>query len=359
MRPSTQARILEISNYPPPRAGWGVRISFVRHYLEARGHQCRVLNVGPSRKIKHPDYIDVQSGADFLRKVVRHARDGYTIHTHINGDSPKGLALALIAQIVGRILGRRSVLTFHAGPVQLYFPRERSGRLGPFFHLVFALADRVICNSDAVALGIREYGVPAGKIDAIPAFSRQYLDFQRSSLPGPLEEFLSRHRPVLVSYFFNRPEFDIGTALDGVAAAAQSLPELGLVLLGADTTDSAITGMLRDRDLLARTCQVGDLPHDEFMTVLSRSHIYVRTPKKDGVCSSVLEALSLGIPVVASENGTRPLGVVTYPAGDSGALATRLSESWTGYEALRKGLAVPEVRDTVAEEARLLLQIAL
>ena len=36
----------------------------------------------------------------------------------------------------------------------------------------------------------------------------------------------------------------------------------------------------------------------------------------DGICSSVLEALYLGIPVVAAENDNRPEQVVTY-TGDS------------------------------------------
>jgi hypothetical protein len=38
----------------------------------------------------------------------------------------------------------------------------------------------------------------------------------------------------------------------------------------------------------------------------------------------VLESLALGIPVIASENGTRPAGVITYPEMDSAALCARM-----------------------------------
>lgn len=45
---------------------------------------------------------------------------------------------------------------------------------------------------------------------------------------------------------------------------------------------------------------VDDLDHDEFLTALSRSTAYVRTAPADGVSSSVLEALTLPVPVVTA-----------------------------------------------------------
>jgi CRISPR/Cas system-associated endonuclease Cas1 len=57
---------------------------------------------------------------------------------------------------------------------------------------------------------------------------------------------------------------------------------------------------------------------------MQRSALYLRTPITDGVASSVLEALTLGVPVVACENGTRPQGVITYPATDAAVLAQQV-----------------------------------
>ena len=34
------ARLLEVTSYPPPRAGWGVRVEFLKTRLEGEGHQC-------------------------------------------------------------------------------------------------------------------------------------------------------------------------------------------------------------------------------------------------------------------------------------------------------------------------------
>ncbi len=350
--------ILEISSYPPPRAGWGVRISFVREHLEAAGHRCQVLNIGSSRKIKSPDYLDVQNGMDYMRKVVWHVRRGYLLHTHLNGDSPKGLVLALLAEMASWLGGRRSVLTFHAGPEQRYFPKHRSRLLTPLYSLAFALPQKIICNSPAVKQRILTYGVPETKVVPIPAFSKQYLDYTPTPLSAEFEVFVQQHRPALASYFFYRPEFFVDSMLDAMTRIAAELPEMGLVLIGADTQSDTVKSLVERAGLTPRVYLAGDLSHDQFMTVLSQSHVFVRTPQKDGVCSSVLEALSLKVPVVASENGRRPDGVVTFQTDDAADLMATFLQVWRDYDIVRSRLTPPAIRDTVQEEADLLVALA-
>ena len=67
-----------------------------------------------------------------------------------------------------------------------------------------------------------------------------------------------------------------------------------------------------------------NLNHNEFMTLLSRCTAKLRTPACDGVSASVLESLALGIPVVASENGRRPAGVITYAERDAADMCLKL-----------------------------------
>jgi glycosyltransferase involved in cell wall biosynthesis len=353
------AKIFEISSYPPPRAGWGVRISFVREFLEAQGHICQVLNMGPNRRIKSPDYLDCQGGGDYIQKVYQHAKDGYLIHTHLNGDSPKGLLLVIVAQIFGWIYGRRCVLTFHAGPVQRLFPKHRSAKLAPLYKLAFLLPKTIICNSDDVKNNIVTYGISPEKIVSIPAFSRQYLRYTPVEIPVPLQEFMGKFRPIIVTYFFYRPEFFIESMLEGLSVLPKTMPEFGVVMIGADTTSEEITALIAKADLQDRVYQAGDLPHDDFATVLSRAHLYLRTPQKDGVCSSVLESLSHRIPVIASENGTRPKSVITFTTDDAYDMADKIEKAWKDYETVRSNVMVPDVKDTVADEAALLIDHAI
>jgi len=83
---------------------------------------------------------------------------------------------------------------------------------------------------------------------------------------------------------------------------------------------------------------LGNLDHDQFLSLLTRCFAYVRTPACDGVSASVLESLALGIPVIASENGTRPPGVITYREDDATQLCDRMLRLIENHKAVREEL---------------------
>ena len=353
-------RILQITSYPPPRAGWGVRVEFLKRELEAQGHSCVVLNLGRSRTTPSPEYETVMNGWDYVRKVWRFSRAGYVIHMHVNGESPKGFVLTLIAEAVNLLWGRRCIMTFHAGIDQVYFPRPKWPVLLPMFWLMFAIPRRIICNNEAVRDKICEYGVPPDKVVAIPAFSRQYLEYRTVALTAPLESFYRRFPSVVFAYIKIRAGFYQDVLVDGFAQVAAARPDIGLVISGiAGDIDEGLLKDLHERlerhQLASRVCLVDDLDHDGFLTALTRSALYLRTPTTDGVASSVLEALSLGVPVVGSENGTRPEGVVTYEATSPSDLAATVIRVIESRNAIVAALPRPEVRDTLADEMRLLM----
>ena len=353
-------RILQVTSYPPPRAGWGVRVEFLKRALETLGHTCVVLNIGRSRTIPSPEYETVLGLGDYVKKVWRFSRAGFTVHMHVNGQSEKGFVLALLGAGINLLWGRRCLLTFHAGVDQKYFPKERAPFLFPMYWLMFAIPKRVICNSETVRRKIAEFGVPPAKIVAIPAFSRQYLEYVDAALPAPLEAFLGSRPEIVFTYIRVRPGFYLDVLIEGFALLAGRRPTTGLVLLGvAGDIDPVLHADLMQRiaahDLAARLLIVDDLDHDRFLIALRRSSLYLRTPTSDGVASSVLESLALGIPVVAAENGTRPPGVVTYRATDAGHMAEVLEDTLERRSEIVAGLPKPELQDTVATEVNLLI----
>jgi glycosyltransferase involved in cell wall biosynthesis len=351
--------ILQITSYPPPRAGWGVRVQFLKRYLEQHGHRCVVLNIGSSRAIPSDEYETVLGGLDYVRKVWRFSREGLVAHVHVNGASPKGFVLAILAQVLNLACGRRSFLTFHAGIDQVYFPRPKYPLLWPVFWTLFAIPRAIICNSEAVKAKIVEYGVDPAKVVPIPAFSTQYLDSGGAVLPGDMEAFYQRFEQIVFSYTKMRSMFYPEALIEGFARCAAARQDVGLVLCGiAGHMEPAIWKGVQDRiarlGIADRVFIVEDLAHDAFLQALGRAAVYLRTHVSDGVCSSVLEALALGVPVVATENHTRPAGVITYPAEDAGALARTLEDVLARRDDIVATLQRPVVRDTLADEARLL-----
>lgn len=353
-------RVLEVTSYPPPRTGWAIRVEFLKKRLDAEGHTCVVLNIGPSRHVPSPEYETIAGGGDLLRKVWRYSRQGFTVHAHANGDATKGALLALAVLAISAVNGRRSVLTFHAGAVQRYFPIARSRRWAPLYWLLFALPRRIICNSEAVSACIQQYGVAASRIAAIPAFSSQYLEFTTVPLPDALEAFFARHRTVVFTYIRLRPLFYPLTLLDAVARICRERPDVGVVLCGASAghfepdLKAAFEQKLTALDRPDQVCILDDLGHDAFLTALQRSVLYLRTPITDGVASSVLESIALGVPVVACDNGTRPGGVVLYPAEDADAMAAAVIHTIDHRAEVMAAQAGVEIRDTLADEVSLL-----
>ena len=352
-------RILQITSYPPPQSGWGVRVQFLKRELEALGHECTILNVGQSRTIPSTEYVTVNGALDYVRKVWRYSRQGYLLHVHVNGASPKGFVLAITAEVLARLVGRRPVLTFHAGIDQIYFPRPKYPLLLPMYRVLFGLPRAIICNNEAVKAKIAEYGVPPARIHSIPAFTRQYLEGVPADLPPDLQRFFDAVPHAILSYVRLRPLFFPLDVIDAFAALAERRADVGLVLCGvAGHTEGDLADRVKARlatdALSGRVLVVDDLDHGQFLAALGRSSLYLRTPVSDGVCASVLEALALGVPVIATENHTRPSGVLTYDPDDLDRLVELLADVIDHRDEIVRSLVRPEVGDTLADEVRLL-----
>jgi glycosyltransferase involved in cell wall biosynthesis len=358
-----RAKILQISSYPPPRAGWGVRVEFLKKHLESLGHECVVLNIGSNRTIPSSDYETVMNGLDYVKKLVRFSRRGFVAHVHVNGASQKGFVLAIVAEILNLLAGRRCFLTFHAGVEQVYFPRPKHPVLWPVFWLMFSIPQRIICNSEDVKQKIVEYGIDSRKVVPIPGFSSQYLARSSVPLPVDVDSFYGRFDDVVFCYIKMRHLFFPDQTVRAFARLAARRQNVGLLLCGVGGySDAGIWPAIETRisreDLRHRVLVVPDLSHEAFLQALSRASVSLRTHLSDGVCSSVLEALNLRVPVVAVENGTRPAGVITYDPTDVERLADILDHVLRQRDEIAAALQPPPARDTLAEEAGLLIGLA-
>jgi glycosyltransferase involved in cell wall biosynthesis len=321
------AKILQIGNYPPPMCGWAIQTKLVTDELRRRGHNCQVLKINENRQIKDPAYVDVQNGLDYFFKVLRYALSGYRLNVHVNGQSKKGYLLTLAAVSVGRLSFHPALITFHGGLSQEYFPRLDSARWRWAFKILFHLAGGIACDSGPVKSAIESYGISSHKIQAIETFSSQYLDFQPANLGSEIEDFLQSHSPVFFCYVSFRPEYRLEVLRSAMAIFRKDFPKAGFVWLGFPgkemvpaleyvsnwTSDERVSLLL-----------LGNLEHNQFLSLLTRCFAYIRTPACDGVSASVLESLTLGVPVIASENGTRPSGVITYAENDAQALCEQM-----------------------------------
>jgi len=354
-KPIQPAKILEIGPFPPPYTGWSTRIKFVKEAIEAEGHVCTVLNLGKHRRIPSPDYECVRSGWEYLRKVLAFSLRGYRIHMHINGDSIKGLVLALIAGMSALVARHRPALTFHAGTNQTFFPKRQSRILAPIFKFLFHISQTIICNNEHVKVCIVEYGINADKIVSIPAFSRQYLDTPLTPQTPETEQFLSRHTPLVLTYIECRSEYALPSLFEAIARVAADFPRLGLLIVGAADGRHIIQSYLAESGLEHRSLHIGILDHGRFLGLLRQVTVFLRSASTEGTSTSVREALYQQTPVVASCSTGHPEGVITYSWNDSHSMSRALSTVLTDHENIQKAIVPPVVEDTLAVEVNLLL----
>lgn len=354
---NARSRILQIGNYPPPVCGWAMQTKLLVEEIRRRGNVCEVLNLNESHTRKSHEYIDVQNAFDYLYKLIRFAAKGYRFQMHVNGQSRTGYTLALTAALVGRIAGHPISLSWRGGLQQRYFPREQfCARLA--YRWLFQLSGQISCNSPAVKQAIENYGVRSERVTAIPGFSSQHLDFQQAPLVEDTEMFLKAHHPVFFCYVSFRPEYRLAVLSQAMSQFRKVYPRAGFIWLGFPAKElpaaQDFTGNW-PADERQSLLLLGNLNHDEFLTLLSRSFAYIRTPACDGVSASVLESLALRIPVVASENGHRPPNVLTYRECDVADLCAQLVELTRRYNEIKDRTQLQTADDNIARTVDWLL----
>jgi glycosyltransferase involved in cell wall biosynthesis len=319
-------RILQIGNYPPPFCGWSVQTKLLVEEIRNRGHVCDVLNLSENRAKKSHEYTDVQNGFDYLYKLIHFAFRRYRFQVHVNGQSKTGYILALMAALIGRLSGSSVALSWRGGLHQKYFPCSKTFAKWAY-RLLFQLSGKISCNNQQVKEAIEQYRIRPDRVVAIPAFSMHHVAFRQVLMARETEIFLASHHPVFFCYVSFRPEYDLLMLREAMRQFRQKHKRAGFIWVGFPLKEMPAVNefaghwQAEERESLLL---LGNLSHDEFLTLLNRSFAYIRTPACDGVSSSILEALAFGVPVVASENGSRPHGVITYRAGHATDLCAKL-----------------------------------
>ena len=350
------AGILEIGNHPPPVCGWSIQTTLVKQELLRRGFPVSVLNIGENRRRQSPEYIDVQGGFDFIQKLIRFCWKGYRFHIHFNAHSKKGLILAYIAGSLGAALGPTPVLSFHGGLPQAFFPPSKPLWTRYLVSSLFRLRACITCDSEEIRSEILKYEIDT-EIRAIPCVSAELLNCERVEIPSAAAEFIKRYDCVFFSYVRLRTAYGFPVLLEAMRLFTQENPRVGFIWMGPSEPEMrpvseiiTSSGFPKEKLLL-----LPNADHELFLSTMSRCTATIRSYQCDGVSASVLESLSLGIPVIACEDGRRPAGVITYDAHDPNDLCQKMHYVLRNYDQLRRGLPRPKIERNTERLVKVLL----
>ena len=123
---------------------------------------------------------------------------------------------------------------------------------------------------------------------------------------------------------FNPWEYDLPSQIDALTPIQQRFPRAGLLMIGSGSLESSLREKIAASPSAAHILLPGDVPHASTIQAVQRSRVMLRTTLYDGDALSVREALQLGTPVIATDNGMRPVGVRLIPKSDLQALVTAI-----------------------------------
>jgi glycosyltransferase involved in cell wall biosynthesis len=311
----------------------------IRNYLRARGVPCAAINLTRHRKPEADEVYYPESALQLLKLLFRLPAD--IIHLHFGGNLTRRLlALALVCSLLPR---RKVVLTFHSGGYPVSEEGRRATRRG-LAGFVLRRFDRVIGVNQQLVDYFRKLGVKPDRIRLIQPHS---LSAARPAdhLPPALERFFQAHSPVLTTVGLLEPEYDLQLQIEAMDPIRQRFPKAGLVIIGSGSLEQQLREKISEKPYSEAVLLSGDVPHAETLRAISESNLFLRTTHYDGDSVSVREALHIGVPVIATDNGMRPEGVHLIPPRDVAALNSAIAERLTNGKTNGNGRRKPRAAD--------------
>jgi glycosyltransferase involved in cell wall biosynthesis len=300
--------------------------------MKKAGLPSNVLNIDP----RAPDssaYIRISGVPDLVRELLRHVSDDWSLSVHTNGHNPKSWLIALMCGIAAQ-WGPPATLTLHSGGVPGYLSS------GPVWRKLIArlacgMYGQVVCVNAEIARALSILGVPQRVLQIAPAF----LPFETPAVavPDQIGQWMNQHSPVLSAAVFFRPEYGCELLLDAMAELRKVHPNIGCVVMGDGEHRQDALALADHTGLGDAVLPAGDLEHEVCLAVMSNSDVFVRPTFMDGDSISVREALALGVPVVASDVGTRPEGTVLFEAGNKAEFVERVEHVLSRNQSLPQG----------------------
>ncbi|MCC6650857.1 MAG: glycosyltransferase [Candidatus Eisenbacteria bacterium] len=223
-------------------------------------------------------------------------------------------------------------------------------RTNPVSSLKYALpVDRYFCISRGVMQAMLDSGIPAGKLALVPSG----IDFDAVRAEGAIDAGDLRARlslpadaEVVGTVASLAPHKNHALLLEAAPRVCAERPRAHFVWLGEGECRPALERRRAELGMDSRVHLAGFDPHAR--ALMRQFDLFVLSSHLEGLCTSLLDAQALGVPLVATAVGGIP-EVITD--GVTGALVDRLEPGLLA-ETILAALAAPERRAAWTEAAR-------
>lgn len=167
--------------------------------------------------------------------------------------------------------------------------------LGSWWRNIFLLADSVQCISNYLAVWAKEIGVAPGKVVVVPNGVDTTLFFNQNLNLDHNFNLVTTSRLVYKN------------GLDLIIKALPLLPEtVVLHIAGVGPEESNLKELALKLGVLNRVVFHGLIPYEQLPQFLATGRIFIRPSRSEGLGNSFLEAMAVGLPIVAPLVGGIP-----------------------------------------------------
>ncbi|WP_048128408.1 glycosyltransferase family 4 protein [Methanosarcina lacustris] len=321
-------KILFVGSYPPPYGGVTTHIKRLTNLLFNVGYNITILDVvnGDFKKINKNICI-IPLRLKYIKLIVQSFSTANIVHIHTSGYGKYWRESLLI--ILSKISNNKVVITIHGGLFPEYVSKCSAVSI---FCLKFWLkySNKIIFVSCLQKNAVKKYilSKEINKFEIIPAYlPEEKGDMTNNDLKNSFVEPDKNYFNVLVMgnwlelYGLDIFIYAVKKLIDnGINLKANILiyiysePDLSYKM--------KIESLIESLNLRENVTFIPET--DDTSSVYRVTDIFVRPTHTDGDAMSVREAISFGIPVIASDVCERPEGVVLFKNKDPADLAQKL-----------------------------------
>lgn len=321
-------RVLQLGPFAPPHGGVQSNLAAIRDALVDRGISCPVVTLtrAQSPSVDACEIYRPQNAIQFISYLVRLRYD--IVHLHIGGSvTLRLLGVTFLCTLIPRC---KFVLTFHSGG----YASSKVGRTARPWTLrgiVFRRVDRVICVNREIIDLFERFGVAPARTRLIPPYALK-VPSGETEIPYDFKRFLETHSPLLVSVGLLEREYNLPMQIEVLGLIRETFAHAGLIMIGSGSQEQDLRRRIEKQSYAEHIMLCGDIEHQVTIHVIAESDLMLRTTAFDGDAISVREALHLGTPVIATDNGMRPEGVHLIPFAHLDELRQAIVERLTEPE---------------------------